>query len=101
MKKTVNAFSRIKELGIITEDEKQDLITKTKASYKSPKGRVKLGGKFIRDTEKAILMTINRNKRKPNRPNSLWIPKKLIKHSDCTVTVPAWYIERLKKENKL
>ena len=46
MKKTINAFERIRELGIITEDEKQNLI-------KQPKASTKIVGRLIKN-EKTI-----------------------------------------------
>ena len=95
------ALERSKELGLITEDEKQDIITASKEMYKKPEGRTKLAGEFIRGTEKAMLMTIKRNKKKKGKPNSLWIPKRFIERVRGSITVPDWYIARLKEENKL
>ena len=113
MKKTINAFERLRELGIITEDEKQNLIEESKDHYKQPKASTKIVGRLIKDFKKAYLMTIHRNKKDTKgKPRALWVPKKLILKeylrstvghtlSKLTVTVPNWYVDILKTKKKL
>lgn len=70
MKKTISAFNKLKELGIMTEDEVQEHIKESKEHYKQLKASTKIVGRLIKESEKAYLMTIHRNKKK-DKPKSL------------------------------